>query len=164
MYQIHFPFRWWLSYMDEEREVWFSFDLQWCKRAELGWETDRKVILGIYSHLILGYQKKNVMQKQGPLWALNDPCPCSWKVCLGGRVMHKGTHSFPLWKEPALTLQHIALMGFALPAVGTSGLLERAATIVPAGCHPGVRGPISLWHSCCPCRLTWTWYWCSVCG
>ena len=66
---------------------------------------------------MLGYQKKKVMQKQGlfvPFWALNDPCPCLQKVCLEGKAMHKVTHSFPLSKEAELTLQHIALMGFAL--------------------------------------------------
>lgn len=78
---------------------------------------DRKMILRIHSYLMLSYQNRKVMQKQGllvPFGALNDPCHCSWKVCLERTAMHKVIHSFPLLKEPELALQHIALMGFAL--------------------------------------------------
>lgn len=70
---------------------------------------------------MLSYQEKNAMQKQGllvPLWALNDPCPCLWKVCLEGKAIHKVILSFLLLKEPELTLQYVALTGFVLPYVG----------------------------------------------
>ena len=64
---------------------------------------------------------KKVMRKQGrlvPLWALDDPCPCLWKVCLAGEAVHRVIHSFPLSKEPELTLQPVAPRGLPWPRWG----------------------------------------------
>lgn len=115
-------------------EVWLSFYLQWCKPAMMGWKTDRKMVLGIYSCLMLGFQMRKT-----------------------------GTASAFVGSEWSLSLFVDSLLGRKRNAQAHSQLSSlkgaRAGTVAPCtdGVCPDLGGDVRLakkgcYH--CPCRLS----------
>lgn len=93
-------------------------------------------------------------------------CSCLWTVCLEGKAMHWVIPftAFPSQRSQSWRCSTLHYQGLSWPRwrckTCWKGLLPLSLQTVTLE----LQVPSPLWHSCCPCRLRWTWYLCSVCG